>query len=63
MYINQAKGSQRGYWATDPDSLSDSTDHKLQPRLRLLTSTRLLAAAWPTDNNVVSIGGTVETFS
>lgn len=43
----------------DPDiALSDSTDHKLQHRLRLLTSTRLLAAAWPTDINMAPGSGT-----
>lgn len=47
----------------DPDiALSGSTDHKLQHRLRWLhrslTSTWLLAAAWPTDVNMAPGSGT-----
>lgn len=43
----------------DPDIvLSGSTDHKLQHRLRPLTSTWSLVAAWPTDGNMALGSGT-----
>lgn len=43
----------------DPDIvLSGSTDHELQHRFRPLTSTWSLAAAWPTDINMVPGSGT-----